>query len=334
MSRRPVTMQDIATELGVSRALVSMAFRDVAGVNAQTRQTVLDTAVRMGYRFNRVASRLASRVTNTYGVFLLDLRLDVYADMFDGIRKVADADDKQLVLAVGSNDGTRDSEALDSLLQSRVDIIIATGLLLPDAPVRALNEQVPIVSIARQIDGVDSVHSDNIAGARAATRHLLELGHRRIAFLSNPQTDGYLGRRIGYVETMASAGLSPWVIDSHYSRAQAEVDVAPALALPDWERPTAVFAHNDQAALGVLDALAALGLRAPSDVSVVGYDNSMVSQAPGTQLTTVDIHGEQLGRQAAEVAARRLAEPETPPINLISPPSLVIRGTTGPPAGL
>lgn len=329
-TRRPVTMQDIATELGVSRALVSMAFRDVAGVSAQTRLTVLATAKRLGYRHNRVASRLASKVTDTYGVFLLDLRQDVYADMFDGIRKVADEGNKHLVLAVGSIDGRRDARALDELLQSRVDAVIATGLLLPDAEVRAFSAQVPLVSVARRIDGVDSVHSDNAAGARAATSHLQDLGHERIVFLANPVTDGYLGRREGYASTMQSAGLEPWIVESHYSRRQAAEDIAPVLALPPGRRPTAVFAHNDQAALGVLDAMAAAGLRPVADVSVVGYDNSLVSRAPGTLLTTVDIHGEELGRLATEVAGRRLAHPEAEPANLMLEPTLIVRATTGP----
>lgn len=327
---RNVTMEDIAREVGVSRALVSMAFRGVPGVSEQTRGRIFDTADRLGYRFNRVASRLASRVTNTFGVFLLDLRQDVYADMFDGIRAVADERDKHLVLAVGSIDGKRDAFALDSLIQSRVDVIIATGLLLPDAEVRTVNRSVPIVSVARLIDGVDSVHSDNFAGAEAATDHLIGLGHRQIAFLANPQTDGYLDRQRGYLATMRRAGLSPWVIPSQYSRSQAARDIAPLLALPAGSRPTAVFAHNDQAALGVLDVLASRGLSAPHDVSVIGYDNTQVSEAPGTSLTTVDLHGEELGRVAAEAALRRFADPSSPPANHMSTPTLVVRATTGP----
>jgi len=132
------------------------------------------------------------------------------------------------------------------------------------------------------------------------------------------------------VATMARAGLEPWIVGSQYSRRQAARDVAPLLAPSADRRPTAVFAHNDQAALGVLDAMATLGLRAPEDISVVGYDNSQVSQAPGTQLTTVDIHGEELGRQAARLALRRLEEPTAPPASHVSQPSLVVRATSGP----
>lgn len=331
MAKRTVTMDDIATELGVSRALVSMAFRNVAGVNEQTRERILAAGDRLGYRVNRVASQLASKSSDTFGVFLLDLRQDVYADMFDGIRGVADAEQRHLVLAVGAIDGTRDAEALDSLLQSRVDVVIATGLLLDDDAVRAFNRHMPLVSVARQIDGVDSVYSDNFAGATAATAHLISLGHRRITFLANPQTSGYFDRQRGYLATMEGAGLEPHVVASQYSRSSAARDISPVLARSAEARPTAVFAHNDQAALGVLDAIAALGLRTPEDISVVGYDNTPVSRTPGTPLTTVDIHGEELGRLAAEAALRRLAEPTAPAAVVASTPTLIVRATTDPP---
>lgn len=331
MAVKPVTMADVAREAGVSRALVSMAFRGVPGVNEQTRVRILETADRLGYRFNWVASRLASRATSTLGVYLLDLRQDVYADMFDGVREVAERHEKYLVLAVGAGDGRRDERALDSLAQSRVDIVIATGLLLPDEQVRAYARSVPLVSVARMVDGVDSVHSDNLLGARLATQHLVELGHRRILFLSNPQTDGYLDRQRGYVAVMEHAGAEPWIVPSHYSRQQAAVDISPALDVSPARRPTAIFAHNDQAALGVLDAMAVRGLRTPDDISLIGYDNTELSRTPVTALTTVDIRGHELGREAALVALSRLANPEGPPMVRSSDPELIVRATTGAP---
>ena len=325
---KSVTMEDVAREAGVSRALVSIAYRGVAGVSEESKRRIFAAAERLGYRPNRIAASLASRSASTLGVFLQDLRNDVFADMFDGVREIAEASSHHLVLAVGTIDGGRDVHALDTLLQSRVDVVIAAGLLLPDEQVRRFSAGVPVVSVARRINGVDSVYSDNFVGAQAAVRHLMGLGHRRIAFLANPQTDGYLDRLRGYLELMVGSGLSPQVVASDYSRSQAAQDVGPVLDSP--ERPTAIFAHNDQAALGVLDALASRGLKAPADVSVVGYDNTVVSKAPGTNLTTVDIHGRGLGRDAAIAAIHRITHPATPAVDVVSLPSLVVRGTTGP----
>lgn len=321
-------MADIAREAGVSRALVSIAYRGAAGVSEETKRRIFAVGDQLGYRPNRIAARLRSKATTTIGVFLLELRNDVFADMFDGVRELADQHDKHLVLSVGEIDGRRDGRALDSLARSRVDVVIAVGLLLPDVEVREFSRSVPVVSAARLIPEVDSAGSDNLLGASAAVRHLLALGHTRIAFLANPQTDGYLDRQRGYTTLMSEAGLRPDVIPSAYSRELAARDIGPALDSP--MRPTAIFAHNDQTAMGVLDAAASRGIRVPEDLSVVGYDNTAVSRAPGTELTTVDIHGREIGRNAAQLALQRLADPSAPANHTISLPSLVVRRTTGP----
>ncbi len=326
MSR--ITMEDVAREAGVSRALVSLAYRGAVGVNEGTRLRILETGRRLNYTPNRIAAQLAEHASNTFGVFLQDLHNDLFADIYDGLRAVADAEKKHLVLAVGTADGQRDVDALEALQQSRVDVIISAGLLLSDADVIDLNKRVPVVIVARHVPTVDSVVSDNYFGARSATEYLIELGHRRIAFLANPPTDGYLDRRIGYEAAMAQAGLHSHVALTTYTKSRASIDAG---AIIDSEHsPTAIFAHNDQAALGVLEALATRGLVAGRDVSVVGYDNSSVSRAPGTALTTVDIQSQSLGRSAALMALQRLSDIGGAPQIQRSMPSLVIRATTGP----
>lgn len=321
-------MEDIAREAGVSRSLVSLAYRGAAGVSAATRHHILDVGRRLNYTPNHVAARLAGRGGNTFGVFLQDLHNDLFADVYDGLRDIAETSGKHLVLAVGTIDGGRDASSLETLEQSRVDVIIAAGLQLGDAEVRVISERVPLVSVARLVPQVDSVWSDDLFGARLVVDHLTLLGHRRIVFLANPPTDGYLDRRRGYSEAMRDAGLPERVVTTTYARARAAFDAG--VLLDSTDPPTAVFAHNDQTALGVLDALVLRGLRPGLDVSVVGYDNTSGSRAPGIALTTVDVHSEMLGRNAAILATRRLEDPEAPPIRHSSMPSLVIRGSTGP----
>lgn len=326
---KPTTLEDVAREAGVSRALVSIAYRGAEGVSDITRARIFEAGRTLGYRPNRIAARLASKATDTIGVFLQDMHNDVFADIYDGIREVADDGGKHLVLAVGTPDGRMDDRSIETLLQSRVDVVLGAGLLLSDEAVRRYSRVVSIVSVARDLPGVDSVYSNNFLGATAATEYLLELGHTRVMFLANPQTDGYLDRQRGFEDTMSRAGIAAQVLPSRYSRSGAAEDIGALLDSP--QRPTAVFAHNDQAAFGVLDAMALRGLRAPQDVSVVGYDNSSVSRAPGTMLTTIDIHGVELGRQAAHAAMRRLNEESSPRIASVSTPSLVIGATTGKP---
>lgn len=324
-----VTMSDVARAAGVSPALVSLAFRDAYGVSRSSREKILATAAEMGYQPNRVASRLASKADNTLGVFLLDLHNEVFADMFDGMREAAHKSGRELVLSVGSVGGDLDRPALDSLVRARVDVTIAAGLLLPDHELATYLKRLPLVSVARIVPGFDAVASDNVLGAHMAVEHLLSLGHRRIVHLASPPTDGYLGRREGYNRTMEQAGLTPRAITCGYSRSAAAQLAGPLL--DSIERPTAIFTHNDQTALGVLDAVHARGLRVPQDITIVGYDNTSASKLPGVDLTTVDLHPVELGKRAAEIAVRRSEDRTLEPMIEVFSPSLLVRASSAPP---
>ena len=321
-----VTMDDVAREAGVSRGLVSLALRDAYGVNRATRDRILAVAERLHYQPNALASGLARRTANTLGVFLLDLHNELFADVYDGIREVTAGAGVELVLSVGSIGGTLDKPALDALVRAQAKVVVAAGLLLSDKELVPYSKIVHLVSVARRVSGGDSVVSSNELGARLAVEHLLELGHRRILHLAAPSTDGYRGRRRGFIRTMTAAGLKPQVVVSDYSREDAARVVAPVLDSAD--RPTAVFAHNDQTALGVLDALHSRGITVPDEMSVIGYDNTSASRPPGIALTTVDIHADVLGQRAAEIALARLADGDAPAVTQTVKPTLVVRGTT------
>lgn len=323
-------MEDVAREAGVSRSLVSIAFRGAPGVSARRREQIFSAASRLGYRPNRVASRLASKAPKVLGVFLQDLRNDVFADIFDGIRDVADLAGAQLVLAAGAVDGGRDEAMLDTLAESRVGVVIAAGLMLDDVQVQQASTRVPIVSVARRVPGVSSVSADDRSGAYEAVRHLLTLGHTQIAFMANPQTDGYRDRLVGYRAAMADAGRPALVVRSSYSRDEAARDATEVLSAAD--APTAIFAHNDRCAFGVLDAAFSLSIPVPANLSVVGFDNSSASSVPGRALTTVDLHGRTLGRVAAQIALARVDDPLEPVESRVFASSLVVRQTTAPPA--
>ncbi|HMS38497.1 MAG TPA: substrate-binding domain-containing protein, partial [Arachnia sp.] len=263
--------------------------------------------------------------------FLLDLRQDVYADMFDGIRDVADARQRHLVLAVGSIDGQRDAEALDNLLQSRVDVVIATGLLLEDDAVRAFNEHVPLVSVAPQIDGVDSVHSDNLAGATAATEHLISLGHRRIGAIGrHPGVSTGSVRLKGYRAALREAGLpvEPDLImaTENYSREEGRLAMLQLLSLP--EPPDAVFCFNDLMAIGALRACAERGVRVPEDVAVAGFDDSLEGRYTTPSLTSVTPDMDFLVDSVLRLLTRRIQSPGTPGEQVRVPWALVLREST------
>ncbi|WP_231567685.1 LacI family DNA-binding transcriptional regulator [Sinomonas humi] len=328
--RRAVTQEDVAREVGVSRTLVSFAFRGAPGVSNETREAILDAAQRLGYRQNAAAADLARKQPSAVGLYLLDLRNEVYADIFYGVREALEEAPNRLILSVSPTANSLGRAAVDSLIEARIGIVIAATLLDSDADVQELAQTVPLVSVARRVPGVDSVYSDDPAGAKAAVRHLLELGHTRIAHLAGPPHEGHQGRRRAYERMMSDAGLPPRVVTAEdYTQEAAEWAILPLLA--DSGRPTAVFAHNDVLAVGAREAAYRLGFAVPDDLSLIGYDNSRISRLHGIGLTSVDLHAPELGRSAGRAALERLANPLAPAVDLSSSPRLVVRGSTAPP---
>lgn len=327
---RPVTQEDVARAVGVSRTLVSFAFRGAPGVSSETRQTILDTARRLGYRHNAAAADLARKAASAVGLYLLDIRNEAYADMFAGVRDALRDGPSRLILSIAETLGSVDDGAVGSLIEARVGIVIAATLLDSDDEIRRLAGSVPLVSLARRVEGVDSVYSDDHAGAVVATEHLLSLGHERVAHVSGPRHEGHEGRWRGYEQAMRRAGRTPrTVFAEDYTQVAGEAAAGPLLTGPD--RPTAVFAHNDEIALGIREAAAKLGLAVPADLSLVGYDDSRIARLRGIELTSMDLHALELGRKAGTAALARLADPSGPVVDRRLEARIMVRGSTAPP---
>lgn len=324
-----MTIEDVAKAAGVSRALVSIAYRSAPGVSEATAKRIFAVGSKLGYVPNLNAARLASKGNKTIGVFLQDLHNEVFANIFDGIRSVINEDQIQVVIAVGSARPGHDVSALETLIASRVDVVLALGLTMDDTSLKTFTNRIKMISVTRKIEDGVSVLANDFLGAQLATRHLLELGHRRVAFLANPQTDGYRERLRGYEETMAEVGLESFVKESTYLRLEAEFDAG---ELIDSYQPTAIFAHNDQAALGVLDALVSRNLKPGIDVSVVGYDNTSLSQTPMLALSTIDPHSFRLGETCANLALEILEENEVSKTVIELVPELIVRSSSGQPS--
>ncbi|WP_234864835.1 LacI family DNA-binding transcriptional regulator [Sinomonas albida] len=326
---RAVTQEDVARAVGVSRTLVSFAFRGAPGVSEETKQAILDAAKRLGYRPNAVAADLARKQASAVGLYLLDLRNEVYADIFTGVREALGQARNRLILSVAPSTSGVDVASVGSLIEARVGIIIAATLVDKDERIQELARTVPLVNVARYVEGVDSVYSDDRAGARVATEHLLSLGHTRVAHVSGPRHEGHVGRWRAYEAVMLKAGLTPrTVFADDYTQEAAERAAVALLAGPS--RPTAVFAHNDEIALGIREAAYKQGLSVPGDLSLVGYDDSRIAHLHGIDLTSVDLKALELGRIAGAAALERLATPDAPIVDRRLDPRLVVRQSTGP----
>lgn len=195
--------------------------------------------------------------------------------------------------------------------------------------VRQASRGTPVVTIGLAYDGVDAVVNDDMRGGELVAEHLLDLGHRDIVHIDGGSGAGAALRREGFVGSMREAGLEARVVDGDFTESSGAAAVAQLLASDSL--PSAIFAANDLAAVGVIDALAVAGVSVPAGVSVVGYDNTDLAQLRHVGLTTVNQPRVEMGRLAAEIVLERLESGRRRAVCHVVTPDLIVRNTTGPP---
>lgn len=328
------TILDIAARAGVSKSLVSLVLRDSPSVSEAKRQAVLAAAAELGYRPNAVARSLVRRRTNMLGVMLSDFHNTFFADVLDGIESRAGEDGYRALVNTGHRTATGEADAIDALLELRTDGLILAAPVLEAKRILEAARTVPTVLVSRALSGaaVDSVTSDDAAGAALAVDHLVELGHRDIAHVDGGNGAGADGRRSGYLQAMERHGLAgrARVAAGSYTEEGGAAGVAELLG--HGPRPTAIFAANDLAAVGALDALGRMGLSVPADMALVGYDNTSLAALRHIDLTTVEQPRREMGRTAAMLLLERLERRRTAVRRVVMAPALVARGSTAPAA--
>jgi DNA-binding LacI/PurR family transcriptional regulator len=332
VARRAPTMEDVAREAGVSRALVSLVMRERPNVSEERRQRVLAVAARLGYRPNAMARSLASRRTKTVGVILDDLRNPFFAEIAGGVEDLASELGYQLLLAAGGRQARRERAAVDALLEHRVSGIILVSPRMPARAIAAAAAEVPTVLVGRAVRGADAdtVLINEAHGTGLAIDHLVGLGHERIAHVDGGSGAGGPQRRAAYVREMRARrlGRHALVIPGDFTE-EAGFSAAAEL-VHRRELPTAIFAANDMVAAGLLGGFDRAGVEVPGDVSIVGYDNISIAHLAHVSLTTVDQPRTEMGRLALELLLDRIDNRRANEVRLIEP-SLVVRSTTAPP---
>ncbi|MHB8657925.1 MAG: LacI family DNA-binding transcriptional regulator [Solirubrobacteraceae bacterium] len=330
--RRAPTMEDVARQAGVSRALVSLVMRDRPNVSEERRLRVHEAAARLGYRPNAMARSLASQRTRTVGVILDDLSNPFFAEIAGGIEEVASRLGYQLLLGAGGRQARRERAALATLLEYRVDGIILVSPRMRTAEIAAAASEVPLVVVGRGVRGLDAdcVLIDETHGTELVLGHLVELGHTEIVHVDGGSGAGGPQRRVAYLRGMRARRLRrrERVIPGDFTE-DAGVSAA-GLMLNEQQLPTAVFAANDLVAAGLLSGFDRAGVDVPGEVSIVGYDNISISHLAHVSLTTVDQPRAEMGGLALELLLDRI-DNHRPKVARLIEPTLVVRSTTAPP---
>lgn len=332
-SQRNTTIVDIARESGVSLSTVSRVLNGYEFVKESTRQRVLETAERLGYVANLTARSLAGGRSQIIGVLVPGLDNSYIGEILRGI-------DEELAhvhydVMLYTTHRYRDKEAyyVKAITNSLIDGLLVLVPLIPDEYLNALpRADFPHVMIDQADARSDSVVATNWQGAYDATRYLIELGHRRIGFITGQmQLSSAIERLEGYKNALIDHNIPvdhALIVNGDFQPKSGYAAAHQLLKLPSL--PTAIFASNDLEAFGAIDALREHGLRIPDDVSIIGFDDIPHALMTYPKLTTVRQPLVQMGRMAVRLLLEQLDNPGRPPRCVTLATSLVIRDSCVP----
>jgi LacI family transcriptional regulator len=332
----PVTLADIAREVGVSKMTVSRAINNNALISPETRRRVLEVARRMNYQPNQHARALATNRSYLIGVVVPDLMNLYFAEVARAIESIARPAGFQLLICSTDEDPTREMGEVEVLLQ-RTDGLIISSVLAPTdtgAYRKMIRDGARIVLVDRTMRNLScpAVATDNVEVGRIATEHLIRLGHTRIGHLSGDASSVSNDRLEGYKLALANNRLR---LDKSLIIPCGLLESDGYSAMREWlakgDVPRAIFAVNDPAAIGAMKAIYEAGLGVGEDVAIIGAGNIHYGDMLRVPLTTVSWSRAEMGQQAAQLLIKAMAGVTIPPKsrNVSLPPELVIRNSCG-----
>jgi LacI family transcriptional regulator len=327
------TMREVAARAGVSVATVSRALAGSPLVAPEVRDRVRVAADELGYISSRLPANLRGKGVRILALVVGNVRNAYFPELIDGSVEAAHSAGFPLIFGDSNEDPERESDILEQLAAERVaGVALATAGGPTKGLRRLLDLGIPVVAVDRRLTGmpVDTVTIDGELGVYQAVQHLLELGHRRIALMSGPNRLSTIAdRERGYARALEDAGVrhNPSLIAQGDLRESMARQLATELmARPD--PPTAIVTSNDLSTIGTLQALRALAVRVPKDVSVIGFDDVLGAELYDPPLTVIAQPVYDIGQRAIELLARRVASPDTAYEEVVFDTRLIHRGST------
>ena len=331
-SENMATIQDVARTAGVSPATVSRVLAGKAGVDATLAARVRLAASELRYRPSGIARSLRTRKSTVWGVIVSDIRNPFFTDLVRGVEDAAREMGYSIILTNTDEQAEKEKSYVELFAGERMAgaIIVPASQSKTDVTI-LLDQGVPVVSVDREVErcALDTVLSDNEGGAYQATTHLLDQGFRKIACITGPTDHSTaIGRTAGYQRAMAErlrdgAGLVRY---ADFKQAGGYVAAYGLLSGPI--RPDALFVANNEMTLGALEAIEQLGLVAPDDVGVVGFDDPPWASLLRPRLTAVSQPSYDMGIAAAGMLASRIRGDDSPPRTVIMRTELHVRGSS------
>lgn len=328
-----VTLNQVAKEVGLSSAAVSMALRGHTRISEATRKRVAEVAGELGYVYNRNAAKLRTGQSDTIGIIISDIANPFYGELVAGIDEVIAATGKISFLFTTRDNSSRQQQLLTRLREQSVD-----GMIICPAP--GTDEEllkqisgwgIPSVQMLRCASEQlgDYVSADYKSGIAALCQHLVNLGHTRIAFIGGNLDHSATRQRLrGFEETLKKHQLEPASVIRCPITREAGKAAIKQLMQQD-APPTAAICYSDTVAFGVLSGLREVGLTPGKDVAVTGFDDVDEARDSWPPLTTAISHPRAIGREAGKLLLRRIKDPEAPARRIIIPTETIIRSSCG-----
>ncbi|MFE3452590.1 LacI family DNA-binding transcriptional regulator [Nonomuraea sp. NPDC059194] len=290
-----VTIKDVAGAAGVSVSTVSRAFTAPDQVQPRTLQRILDAAAKLGYAPNPVARSLRGGRTGSLGLIIPDIGNPFFPPIFKAMQ-ARGRRQGYTVLAADTDEREFDELETIAAVSKRVDGLILWASTLSEERLRELAAEIPVVLVNRHLPGIPELHISLSAGIAQAAEHLKAYGHTRCVFVNGSRPELSRGKSIR--QSFESHEMSLTELGPYEPRFETGVHAATLVAAGD---ATAVLAHNDLVALGVLHQLAKLDVRVPGDVSVIGIDDTLLAATSTPSLTTIRISADEIATQATDL---------------------------------